>query len=77
MLRTDRCTDGRTDNVKTVYPLQTKFAGGIIKHSSARESNLLMILTWFEILLIKERSMKHSSANESILLIILTWFRTH
>ena len=22
--------DGRTDNVKTVYPLQTKFAGGII-----------------------------------------------
>ena len=21
--------DGRTDNVKTVYPLQTKFAGGI------------------------------------------------
>ena len=25
-------THGRTDNVKTVYPLQTKFAGGIIKH---------------------------------------------
>ena len=24
-------TDGRTDNVKTVYPSQTKFAGGIIK----------------------------------------------
>ena len=23
---------GRTDNVKTVYPLQTKFAGGIISH---------------------------------------------
>ena len=23
-------TDTRTDNVKTVYPLQTKFAGGII-----------------------------------------------
>ena len=23
-------TDGRTDNVKTVYPLLTKFAGGII-----------------------------------------------
>ena len=22
-------TDGHTDNVKTVYPLQTKFAGGI------------------------------------------------
>ena len=33
MLRTDgrthARTDGRTDNVKTVYPLQTKFAGGI------------------------------------------------
>ena len=29
--RTDARTDGRTDNVKTVYPLQTKFAGGIIK----------------------------------------------
>ena len=27
--RTDRRTDARTDNVKTVYPLQTKFAGGI------------------------------------------------
>ena len=26
-----RRTDGRTDNVKTVYPLQTKFAGGIKK----------------------------------------------
>ena len=29
--RTDAQTHGRTDNVKTVYPLQTKFAGGIIK----------------------------------------------
>ena len=34
--RTDACTDGRTDGrtdgqrEKTVYPLQTKFAGGII-----------------------------------------------
>ena len=27
--RTDARTDRRTDNVKTVYPLQTKFAGGI------------------------------------------------
>ena len=26
---TDRRTDGRTDKVKTVYPSQTKFAGGI------------------------------------------------
>ena len=24
----DARTDGRTDNVKTVYPIQTKFAGG-------------------------------------------------
>ena len=30
--RTDTRTDARTDNVKTVYPLQTKFAGGIIIH---------------------------------------------
>ena len=38
--RTDRRTDGRTDahthtrtdNVKTVYPPQTKFAGGIKKY---------------------------------------------
>ena len=29
--RTDGRTHGHTDNVKTVYPLQTKFAGGIIK----------------------------------------------
>ena len=29
--RTDAQTDARTDNVKTVYPLQTKFAGGIIR----------------------------------------------
>ena len=28
--RTDGRTHGRTDNMKTVYPLQTKFAGGII-----------------------------------------------
>ena len=28
--RTDTRTDARTDNMKTVYPLQTKFAGGII-----------------------------------------------
>ena len=27
--RTDGWTDARTDNVTTVYPLQTKFAGGI------------------------------------------------
>ena len=28
--RTDTQTDAQTDNVKTGYPLQTKFAGGII-----------------------------------------------
>ena len=33
--RTDGHTDGRTHNVKTVYPLQTKFAGGI---------NMLLVL---------------------------------
>ena len=32
--RTDGRTHGRTDNVKTVYPPQTKFAGGIIKYRS-------------------------------------------
>ena len=29
--RTHGHTDGQTDKVKTVYPLQTKFAGGIKK----------------------------------------------
>ena len=29
--RTDARTDAGTDNVKTVYPPQTKFAGGIMK----------------------------------------------
>ena len=29
--RTHGRTHGRTDNVKTVYPLQTKFAGGYNK----------------------------------------------
>ena len=29
-------TEGRTDNVKTVYPLQTKFAGGIMKGHGVR-----------------------------------------
>ena len=30
-------TDARTDNVKTVYPLQTKFAGGIINKNLGRK----------------------------------------
>ena len=34
--RTHGRTDARTDNVKTVYPLQTKFAGGINIFSSYR-----------------------------------------
>ena len=46
MLRTDGRMhgrmDGRTDNVKTVYPPQTKFAGGIKKGEQ--------ILQWLMIL---------------------------
>ena len=30
-------TDARTDNVKTVYPPQTKFAGGIIRELSVNQ----------------------------------------
>ena len=33
MLQTDGRTQARTDNMKTVYPPQTKFAGGIKKNS--------------------------------------------
>ena len=48
MLRTDRQTDGRmdgrTDNVKTVYPLQTKFAGGIITNRLCDKSSEFVIL---------------------------------
>ena len=32
----DRRTHGRTDNLKTVYPKQTKFAGGIKETSLSR-----------------------------------------
>ena len=40
--RTHGWTDRRTDNVKTVYPLQTKFAGGIITtFNSARYFRLM------------------------------------
>ena len=35
-------TDARTDNVKTVYPLQTKFAGGI--NTELDRSHCLKIL---------------------------------
>ena len=41
-----------------------------MKHSSATESVLLMILPCFKNLLIIEWSMKHSSATESDLLMI-------
>ena len=39
--RTDGRKDGRTDNVKTVYPLQTKFAGGIIIGHSKRRQKII------------------------------------
>ena len=33
-------TDARTDNVKTVYPPQTKFAGGIISRRQKKHARL-------------------------------------
>ena len=42
--RTHGHTDGRTDNVKTVYPLQTKFAGGIIIHYNLNFKRILCVL---------------------------------
>ena len=39
--RTDGRTGGRTDNMKTVYPLQTKFAGGIKNYRLSRAVNVL------------------------------------
>ena len=43
-------TDARTDNVKTVYPLQTKFAGGItmilyMHHMRVLNQEILNFLT--------------------------------
>ena len=38
-------TDARTDNVKTVYPLQTKFAGGIISMSYKYQCQQLIYLS--------------------------------
>ena len=40
--RTDARTHGRMDNVKTVYPPQTKFAGGII----IRIFSLNLMICW-------------------------------
>ena len=36
--RTDARTDAQTDNGKTAYPLQTKFAGGIIKPAQSHKT---------------------------------------
>ena len=48
----DGRTHGRTDNVKTVYPLQTKFAGGIININSLHVRWVFMLfchlLTFFQ-----------------------------
>ena len=46
--RTDEHTDARTDNVKTVYPLQTKFAGGIkiLKYPVSTSSPTLGVSTY-------------------------------
>ena len=43
--RTDGRTDARTDNVKTVYPLQTKFAGGITTNKVCGGYNQLLTLS--------------------------------
>ena len=39
--RTDGRSDAGTDNVKTVYPLQTKFAGGINMHACSDDALML------------------------------------
>ena len=47
-----RRTDGRTDNVKTVYPPQTKFAGGINIYASRSETliSILQYLVYYTLL---------------------------
>ena len=51
--RTDGRTDRRTDSVKTVYPPQTKFAGGIISLTFCMLGNFscfsCRLLTFFKI----------------------------
>ena len=44
--RTNGSTDARTDNVKTVYPPQTKFAGGI-KTKFAGGINIKVLVSYF------------------------------
>ena len=46
--RTDGRTDARTDNVKTVYPLQTKFAGGIKIHPEDYRCARMSMQAWKE-----------------------------
>ena len=41
-------TDARTDNVETVYPLQTKFAGGIMTHK-VRGRKITLIQTFSDL----------------------------
>ena len=43
--RTDTRTHVRTDNVKTVYPLQTKFAGGIKIYWQNKGLYITLLLT--------------------------------
>ena len=49
MLRADARTDARMDNVKTVYPPQTKFAGGIIMSKLKYKAGLLMTINMVQI----------------------------
>ena len=44
---TEAPTHTRTDNVKTVYPPQTKFAGGIMKVERIAECSPWSILQYF------------------------------
>ena len=44
ILRKQNVTNGCTDNVKTVYPPQTKFAGGIISRQHFKDKNIGRIL---------------------------------
>ena len=42
--RTHRRTDARMDNVKTVYPPQTKFVGGITKHPDYNQKGAISVV---------------------------------
>ena len=47
--RTDAWTDARTDYVKTVYPLQTKFAGGYNYYTMMKQRKGLMTHRYLEL----------------------------